>query len=386
MVSGALWHLARWTAAFGVSYLAYESSGSAAVSQVAAGLSFLPMLAGSVAIGPWSDRTGSFFATQAGLGVCVAAAASLTVTVLIGQFGLLPLLAASLAFGFCNTLDLTGRKSLLAQQSTISGQPLLTVETVSMAACQAVGPALGGLLLAGANAAVVFGVVAALAVSALLLLRASLGEAASGASRLNEAASAVRVTKQRVARPARLPIILGVTVLMNIGYYSHVSLIPAFATKFSDSPTLAGFLGAASGLGMAAGAIALLSWLRHAESWWVYLFGSAFALVSLAVATIAPSPALAMLCLAVAGTGLSGFVTMQTVLVAQSANPEAIGQAMGRMSTAIGVLPLAMIMLGAVSDLTTPSRAIQMASLASFTCLACVGWLVHAREPATSNF
>jgi predicted MFS family arabinose efflux permease len=337
------------------------------------------MLLGSVVIGPWSDRIGPFRATESGLLIFVVTSALLTVTEVTAGVGLGLLLIASLIFGVCNTLDLTGRKSLLAQQSRLYHRPLLTMETASMAGCQAAGPALAGLLIARTGPTAVFAGITAAALTAWVLLRVS----NSGSLPIPEESSDVPTgSSRRPRRAKRLRIVLLVTVLMNIGYYSHVSLIPALASKYSGSAAVAGLLGSSSGLGMAFGAILLLSVLRHWDSWPVYFFGSVFALTALAAAAMANSTPLAMLCLALAGAGISGFVTMQTVLVSESAKPEALGEAMGQMSTAIGVLPLSMISLGAVADLLSPSVAIFGASLVTLSMLCVVGLRAQKSGPA----
>ncbi len=223
-------------------------------------------------------------------------------------------------------------------------------------------------MLARVGAGILFLGVATSAAGALLLLRQA--QPGGRAPVRHAPHSSGKTERSPYGRSnVTLSIVLLVTVVMNIGYYSHMPLIPALADRYSNGASMAGIVAAASGVGMFIGAVSLLALVRRVSPWRVYFGGSVLALIGLAGASLAQTAPLAIAGLAVAGVGVSGFVTMQAVLVAEAAPVGELGGAMGRMSTAIGVLPFAMILVGATADLTTPGSAVLAASLIGLTLL-----------------
>jgi MFS family permease len=69
---------------------------------------------------------------------------------------------------------------------------------------------------------------------------------------------------------------------------------------------------------------------------------------------------LALVALMVAGVGIAGFATMQSVLVMVLAEDEMRGRAMGLLSMSIGVLPLSMILLGLGAQAVGPQTGVAL--------------------------
>lgn len=182
----------------------------------------------------------------------------------------------------------------------------------------------------------------------------------------------------RAVRASRALVgILGVTVIMNLFYFSFMPLVPVFAEEMDVNALLAGVLAGASGLGMMLGSFAWAAWPVQRRGL-LYIAGSVLGMAFLfAFAAVQWYPA-ALLLLIGAGFGASAFGTMQGVLVMTTALPEMRGRAMGMLSMAIGSLPFGMIGLGLIAQATHPAPAVMISVGAGFVVMA--AWTVRYRE------
>jgi hypothetical protein len=84
-----------------------------------------------------------------------------------------------------------------------------------------------------------------------------------------------------------------------------------------------------------------------------------------------------------AGAGIAGFATMQSVLVMVAATPEMRGRAMGILSMAIGALPFSMFFLGLVAEVTGPATALLGSVVLGVIALA--SWAVWRPEAVRAS-
>jgi predicted MFS family arabinose efflux permease len=142
-------------------------------------------------------------------------------------------------------------------------------------------------------------------------------------------------------------------------FFTYIPLIPVFAEKVLDvSPTLMGLLAGAHGVGafMGAGFIALRSRIDKKSGY--YYKGTLMALGCLFIFSLSQSYALSFAVLVMAGTGIAGFATMQPVLIILSADDATRGRLLGIVSMTIGILPLAMVLVGGMAELFGPAKAV----------------------------
>ena len=85
-----------------------------------------------------------------------------------------------------------------------------------------------------------------------------------------------------------------------------------------------------------------------------------------------------MAALIAAGAGTAGFATMQATLVLLSVPEEMRGRAMGLQNTAVGVLPIGMLGLGALAQVTGPGSAVSFSAGVGFVLVLLWAW--RARE------
>jgi predicted MFS family arabinose efflux permease len=148
-----------------------------------------------------------------------------------------------------------------------------------------------------------------------------------------------------------LAAMIGVTLVMNLCIFGYTSLVPKISAHFTASAAVAGLLTAASGVGQLAGGLVIVSVPVPVHRRGLVLFaGSGLAVVGVWALTVAPSPGFAFAALLVAGLGQSGFSAMQSMIAVDLPQGAVRTVALGAVSTAVGALPLGMLLIGALSQ------------------------------------
>jgi MFS family permease len=132
-----------------------------------------------------------------------------------------------------------------------------------------------------------------------------------------------------------------------------------------------GALSAAAGCGQIAAGTVLTSRKvkRHGL---VFAGGAAIALAGLCAFATVPVIALAFVALIVAGTGQAGFASMQSVLAIESAAGSERGVALGVLSTAIGSLPLGMVVIGVAASQLGARPALLASAIVGLAAMLCL--------------
>jgi predicted MFS family arabinose efflux permease len=160
-----------------------------------------------------------------------------------------------------------------------------------------------------------------------------------------------------------------VTVVVNLFHFSFLPLIPVVAKGFGASALMTGVLGSAQGCGQLVGCLMLAARPveRHGR---VFVGGSVVALVGMLLFGLAPVVVAAGLALLLAGFGSSGFAAMQSLIAIESVTETERGAALGLVSTAIGALPIGMLLLGGVSQVLGPRPTLVASAVAGLGSLA----------------
>jgi MFS family permease len=369
--SGLLWNVARWISLFTGSYLVYHQSGSTLLVQLVGTAFFAPMFLGGLAGGVIADRMDRRLVLVAQIWIVVAVSAVIGFDCLSGKAEPWHIYPAMALLGCGAVADMTCRRALIAD---VVGPSLLAnafaLESVSMTAGSLAGNLLGGAVidLAGSGQAFL-GAGILCAVAALLLTPVRLDT-----RREHRLVASVR--RQLVdglcyaTRNRALIGVLGVTVVMNVFFYTYMPLVPVFAKRLDVNAFWTGALGGAAGLGALVGAFVIASADRPHRRVAFYCGGTLIALAGLVCFAFANAYALALAALTVAGAGTAGFSTMQSTLVMQTTTAEMRGRAMGALSMAIGTLPIALFVLGAIAEATGPVSALGTSALIGIVALA----------------
>ena len=373
--SGWCWNVTRWMAIFLCSFLVNDITGSPFLVQLVGAAFFMPMFLGGAVAGAVADRFDRRRTILRQLLLLIPLALIMGLLVTRGAVEAWMTYPFMVAVGLGGVVDMTSRRALVFDLVGDSrATNALALESMSMAGGNTLGSLFGGAVINFVGLGEAFFLIAALYVASfLLLLRVPSppahrkGAASSMRTDLAEGLRAVRRSEALIG-------ILGITVIVNLFYFSFMPLVPVFAKEMQVNALLAGVLASGTGFGMMAGSFTWAAWPVRRRGL-LYVGGSVLAMAFLFVfAAVQWYPA-ALLLLAVAGFGSSAFGTMQGVLVMTTAGPEMRGRAMGVLSMAIGSLPFGMIGLGLVAQLTDPAAAVMISVAVGF--LAIAAWLVR---------
>ncbi len=357
---GMLLNLTRWMNIFLCTYLVNKLTDSTFLVQLVGASLFAPMFLGGVLAGAIADRLDRKRAILILLVLLVPA--SMLMGVLEMSGGLKAWMAYPFSFGVGSALlmDMTARRSMvydLVGPSNLNNA--LALEALAMQG----GATIGGLgagavisLFGIGEAFLVIGVAYVLAIAFLTRVDLPPKPRSPGGYRIGaDIASAFRALP---GQPALISI-LGITVIVNLFYFSFMPLVPVFGDRLEVGAFLTSLLLSANSLGSIIGATFIARGLRWRRGT-IYVGGSTLALCGLFVFAVSGWYPVALLALMTAGVGISGFATMQSVLVMMNAEDETRGRAMGLLSMSIGVLPLSMLLLGLGAGAVGPTAGVMI--------------------------
>jgi MFS family permease len=357
--SGWLSNLTRWMAVFLVSYLLNERTGSPLLVQLAGAAFYTPILLGGAVGGVISDRFDRRLSLMAQLALLIPVTMVMGVLTLTDHLPIWLLYPFMLVVGAGWVVDMTSRRALVFD---MVGEERITnamaLEAMSQTGGAMLGNLLGGAVINFVGVGQTFLVMAATYTVAWLCLvglppvpRGHIPT--SGSSVRTELAAGLRYVRgQRV-----LLGILGVTVLVNAFYYPYQPLVPVVADQMKVDAFWAGLLAASAGLGSLSAA-SLIAANRQERRGWTYIGGAALALSGILVFAASGRYAVALVGLIIAGAGQASFNTMQGAITLACATPAMRGRALGIISMGIGVLPIALPLVGLAAQFVGAQTAL----------------------------
>jgi predicted MFS family arabinose efflux permease len=380
--SGFLWNLTRWMAIFLGSYLVNDLSGSPFLVQLAGSAFFAPMLFGGVVAGVVADRFDRRRTLLNQLFLLTAVAAAMCVIVASGAVQTWMIYPFMAAVGLGGVIDLTSRRALvydLVGEERVTNA--LALESLGSSLGNMLGAATGGAIIQFVGIGEAFGLIAVCYAGAFVLLL-GVPRPVQRAAATETRASLVddlRAGLRYVLHDRTLISLLGVTVLVNLFFFSFLPIVPVFADRLDVGPFLTGVLVSGMGIGMVIGSLAIAAFSSRRRGL-LYVGGAFVAMALLLGFALVPVYWIALLCLIIAGTGMAGFATMQSVLVMAAAGAAMRGRAMGILSMAIGALPIGMIGLGLAAEGIGPVAGVSLS--VTIGLAAMVVWLLIRPESA----
>jgi predicted MFS family arabinose efflux permease len=377
--SGWFWNLTRWMALFLGSFLVNDLSDSVFLVQLVGVAFFAPMFLGGILAGVLADR---FDRRRTILWQLVYL---IPIAVLMGVLAIAGLVETWMAYpfvfavGFGGVIDITSRRALIYDLvGEARSTNALALETVSISTGNILGASLGGAMINFIGIGEAFLLIGAFYLAAFALLLTVPSPPHDSRRRSTRSAfHEVRLGIAYTRRNQTLISMLGITVIINMFFFPFLPLFPVFADRLEVNALLAGILASSMGIGMFLGAIGLAAWtgLHRGRA---YAGGSAIALIFLTIFALMNSYPAALVTMIIAGVGMAGFSTMQSLLSMAASAPRMRGRAMGMLSMAIGALPFGMLALGGLAQAIGTEEAVTAGAVAGLIALAL--WLVIRPE------
>ena len=327
-----------------------------------------PMLFGGVLSGIVADAFNRRYVVMAVLAANSLLATAAALLVFMGLLVEWHILAFSLLIGMSHTLDQVARRTFVADLvNRESLHSAFALDQMGQTVGVMVGPLLGGVILGVASEEGFQNVGWSYLAVALFYLAALVLVSLIRPSRKQTLVSVgvhsfFRVTAEGFSAlmgSRALIGVVGVTVILNLAFPSHRSLIPVFAEKvLLVDPTAMGALGAAQGIGSIIGSSFIASRRNIQRKSRYYYTGAMIGMGLLALFGLSTTYALSFLALVLAGVGMSGFGSMQATMVLLSTDEKMRGRVMGIMSMFIGVMPLGTLVLGGLAEWLGPGPAV----------------------------
>ena len=375
--AGALIQCARWLDILAFAILVLAWTGSAFAVTAILFTRMLPLLFfGSIA-GTLADRVDRRRLLVAMLTLVCAAYGAGAWWSVDGKAHLVLAFLLSIVAGLFWSVELPVRRGLLAETAGMDrvgvsmGLELLTANATRM-----VGPAIGGALVALLGFSGVL--LAGLLLHGLALVAvAGLGDKPPTKTEPTGRVQIAAPLRQGWRHVRATPVLIGtvaVTAAINLWGFPYVSLVPVIAKEVMGlGPVGTGLLVATEGLGAFMASIAITMAARPAGFRRIYSFGTILFLAAVMLFGLSSAVPTAALFLVLAGMGMAGFNTMQTVLMLQGADPPMRGRSLGILVGAMGLAPFGFLQFGlAASWLGASAAVVLVAAIGGLAVLGCL--------------
>lgn len=381
--AGWAWHSCRWIWVIIAGYLVLQLTGSTFQTQLVGVAWSTPMLILGVFSGLIAD---SFDRRRILIAIHVlnlVFALAMVILILTGLIQAWHILALTGCIGLSNTLDMAARRTFVSDLVNRSNLPFaLALESMSMTGAMMIGPWVGGALvdfvpLGTAGAGSSYLIVIFLYLISLVQLRRTTPAKYPANTTFSPFTALANTWEgmQDIAKNRAAIGALGVTVLVNLFFFSYTPLIPVFAQNVLEvNATLMGILGGAQGAGALMGSMFIASRKHIGRNSNYYVYGSIFAFINLLIFSFSRSFPLSVLSLMMAGFGIAGFSTMQATIILLSVKDEIRGRAMGMVNMAIGALPIGMLIVGVLAETLGPIQSTNLSASFGLLTLGIWAW------------
>lgn len=369
-----MWHLSRWDGLFLSTYLVTQLGAPPIANQFVGVAMFAPMLLGAYfSARNAAHRNKPHLVLRTEL-VLLPVSALMVVVVSSGAVETWMVYPFMLAYGFGGMVNMTTQRELLFQMSgPHRSTRVINAEVAATTSAMMLGPLVGGITIQAFGLGVAFAVPAALLACSAPLMWFSTRRLPAGLLPIvpEAAVGAGRKTDWHLLRRSRaLVVILLVTVICNLFYFTFIPLVPVIAHHLGADALMTGMIGSAAGIvALVVTGVLVIRPARHPFR--AYVAAVALCLCCLAVLAYAPLVMVALLALGVAGVGQAYFGSAQAILPAAAVAPHERAAALGLVTTAIGLaLPVGMVILGVMSTLLGPEPAMLASAAVGMVALA----------------
>ncbi len=349
---GALSGIARWLEMLAVGVFVFDVTGSPFLVAFMLFLRMLPMAILGAMIGVMAERIPLRSVLLFGLAVMFLTSAVLAVLAWADRIEVWHLGFGAVLSGTFWVTDQPVRRNMLG----IIGGPARAAQAMSLDAAtgsitRALGPAIGGLLLA------VLGLEGALGLSVLLYgicLFIMFGLTVLEPAARDRVVSLWRDIREGIAFVRRDRAIVGalvVTIVFNVWAFPYTAMIPVIGREDLALGSFAvGLLMSAEGAGAFLGAMIVALTARPARYRHIYYFGTAVCLSMILVFSLSAVPGISGIAILIAGIGAGCFSSMQSTIIFLSAPRQVRSRLLGLLSVCIGTAPIGFLHIGWMAD------------------------------------
>lgn len=349
---GAINSIMRWIETVAVSVYVYDLTGSAWSLALVSFFRALPMLVFGIVLGAIADRVNRramliFF--MALIAVTYAVLGALVVTdriqlwhIYVGTFIVGMSWATDFPVRRNMVTDVVGRQRIAAA---------IGIDQATMNIARIVGPTISGAFVQwiGVQAAYFTG---AIMYGGAVLIAASLSyrqapRATEIVSPLKNIAEGMRYVR---ASDLIVPVLI-ITVIVNVFAFPYTFVVPAIAKEnLHIGPVMLGVLTSVEGIGATLGSVLIATRSLPSHYTRIYIFGACIFAAMVLAFSLADWLALAMPLVFLAGLGMSGFGSMQSIITLNATPPEMRGRVLGVLTVCIGSGPIGALQIGWLAE------------------------------------
>ncbi len=341
----------RWLETLALGVFVYDLTESAFLVGFIGFLRMAPMLVLGAFIGAFADRANRR---------AILALTNLTLAVVYLTLGFLILTdrielwhvaAGAFIAGVVWATDFPVRRAMIAD--TVPADRVSSAFGVDMASSnfsRVIGPIVGGAFLQeiGMEAVYFLGtglfIIASGLAFSMLIIRKTPTATRTPATSSNYD---LRAGVKHIIGDSVLLVTIIITITMNLFAFPYQQMVPVLgAEKLMIEPVYIGLLFSVEGLGATLGALTIAAAAQPRHFTRVYTYASLGFLAIIAAFALNPYYWLALLLLFIGGFGMSGFGTMQSIIVVSSTRPEMRGRVLGVLAVAIGSGPIGALHVG----------------------------------------
>jgi MFS family permease len=372
-----------WMQSVALAWLVLQLTGSATWLGLVIALQTLPILL----LGPYAgvlvdrvDKRRLLVGTQTAAAVQALVMGVLTVR---GDITTAWVLGLSLALGLVNTLDNPARQSFIREM--VSG-PLVrnavTLNSVVVNASRAVGPAIGGVLIATLGVGTCFLVNAASFAAVIMAYLAMDPRALRTAEPTPRAPRQLRDGLSYVRRTRDLFVPLVMMAMVGTLTYEFQVSLPALVTDtFGGGAASLGAITSAMGVGAVVGG--LVSASRRATGIRPLVLSSAAFGLSTALTAISPTVQVAAASLLLVGASSVWFLSVGNATLQMTAAPQMRGRVMALWAVAfLGTTPVGGPLIGWIAEHASPRWALGVGAAAALAAATLGARVLRRRTPS----
>ncbi len=380
----------RWMETVALGIFVFELTGSPFWVAVVGFLRMIPMLLLGPTIGLISDRVNRKVLMGSTLSSLSVVYVVMVVLVVSDRIELWQICVAATLAGVMWATDFPVRRAMIGDAVGPEGvSTAIGIDMASSNFSRVIGPLGAGAFLAtlGVEAAYMTGAIL-FAIGAVLAFSLPHVEPTKKSSGSTGYFSNLAEGLRHVKADQIIVVTLLITIVMNLFGFPYQHMVPFIGAETLEvGPLLVGILLATEGFGATLGSLVIAIKARPGGFTRIYSIGSVLFLSAILGFSLAPSFWMALPILLIGGFSMSGFATMQSIIVITSTPTEIRGRVLGVLAASIGTGPLGALVVGGLAVWWGANNAVTAIAVAglTLTVAALLIWPSYLRSSVSAN-